>query len=231
MADAKWRNKSIGYFQSYYENAKKYEMHLPVAEEVDRVYRFMNKGPVSGLKALDFGCGEGRNTRYLCDLGYKVKALDVAPSAVDLTMKRLGGRDADVELHTHGQSVGGSGEYHLILAYEVLQWLGSRDNLLLYLNMFRGSLHPRGVFILSMPAENHYHTLSGIDLGESRYEVTTEQRKGCVQYAPDLPAIKALLAGAGFAVEVLGVHAYGYDGKEHSSSRLHSMYMFGCLPR
>jgi tellurite methyltransferase len=36
----------------------------------------------SGIKALDMGCGEGRNALYLAGLGFQVSAFDVSPMGI-----------------------------------------------------------------------------------------------------------------------------------------------------
>lgn len=38
--------------------------------------------PVSGLRGLDLGCGEGTNTRRLADLGARMTAIDIAPTFI-----------------------------------------------------------------------------------------------------------------------------------------------------
>jgi len=37
----------------------------------------------SGIKALDLGCGEGRNALYLASLGFKTSASDISQSGID----------------------------------------------------------------------------------------------------------------------------------------------------
>jgi SAM-dependent methyltransferase len=39
---------------------------------------------VRGLAALDFGCGAGRSTRFLRDLGFQPTGIDVSPAMLDL---------------------------------------------------------------------------------------------------------------------------------------------------
>lgn len=39
---------------------------------------------VHGTRALDFGCGTGRSTRFLKGLGYQATGIDIAPEMVDL---------------------------------------------------------------------------------------------------------------------------------------------------
>lgn len=38
---------------------------------------------VRGKRALDFGCGSGRSTRFLRDLGFKVTGVDISPAMIE----------------------------------------------------------------------------------------------------------------------------------------------------
>src|SRR5215831_2995867 len=38
---------------------------------------------VTGRRALDFGCGTGRSTRFLRDLGFQVSGVDISPAMLD----------------------------------------------------------------------------------------------------------------------------------------------------
>ena len=57
-----------------------------------------------GARALEFGCGEGRNVEFLVDLGYDVTATDVSAAACDATAKRMGEK-ADIRLLTPGDDL------------------------------------------------------------------------------------------------------------------------------
>ncbi len=44
--------------------------------------------PVDGLRVLDAGCGEGRISRALHDLGAKVVGIDVSQNLIDMAVAR-----------------------------------------------------------------------------------------------------------------------------------------------
>ena len=55
-------------------------------------------GELTGKDVLEIGCGTGVHTRMLAAAGANVAAIDLTPTAVDLTTRRLGlaGLSADV---------------------------------------------------------------------------------------------------------------------------------------
>ena len=217
----------MDYFSNYFENAKSYSWHLPPAEELDRVCRKLNLRADRGQRALDFGCGEGRNTRYLLDLGYSVVATDVVDSAIDLTRQRLGNRQATIQKITFGAKLPfNDSEFSIIVAYHVLQWLGNKERFIFYLNEFIRLIEEKGMIIFTMPTEDHFHTATGIEIGESVYRITTEQRRDCIQYSPNLPTLRQHLDKVGLTTRLFGRHEFGYDGDENTASRRLSMYLF-----
>ncbi|MBT3274585.1 MAG: class I SAM-dependent methyltransferase, partial [Spirochaetales bacterium] len=51
--------------------------------------------PVEGLSVLDAGCGEGRISRKLHDLGADVMGIDVSQNLIDMAVDRRDGRDIE----------------------------------------------------------------------------------------------------------------------------------------
>lgn len=68
---------------------------------------------VTGKKAVDFGCGTGRSTRFLKNLGFKVTGIDISPDMLDIA-RQLDKSD-DYQLVTNGQySHLGENQYDLV---------------------------------------------------------------------------------------------------------------------
>jgi ubiquinone/menaquinone biosynthesis C-methylase UbiE len=70
---------------------------------------------VSGLRALDFGCGTGRSTRFLRDLGFAVTGVDVSQAMLE----QARGRDPRGDYRWIGEAglAGlGAGTFDLVLA-------------------------------------------------------------------------------------------------------------------
>lgn len=56
-------------------------------------------------RALDFGCGNGRNSLFLASLGMRVTALDFCPKAVALTLERVEDSVKVLLRHNHDAAV------------------------------------------------------------------------------------------------------------------------------
>jgi ubiquinone/menaquinone biosynthesis C-methylase UbiE len=70
---------------------------------------------VRGTRALDFGCGTGRSTRFLKDLGFEVIGVDISPIMLDQARAR--DPHGDYRLVADGSLAGlGTGTLDLILA-------------------------------------------------------------------------------------------------------------------
>ncbi|HEU5379412.1 MAG TPA: class I SAM-dependent methyltransferase [Ktedonobacteraceae bacterium] len=72
-------------------------IRLTPSSTVVRLLRYLkDKNVQAGRRALDIGCGAGRNSFYLAENGYEVTAIDFARAALDHLQKTLderGGRD------------------------------------------------------------------------------------------------------------------------------------------
>lgn len=56
-------------------------------------------GPLTGGRALELGCGPGRNARHLAAHGYRVDAVDLSPAAIQWAGERT--REAGVDVRFH----------------------------------------------------------------------------------------------------------------------------------
>ena len=77
---------------------------------------------VSGKKAVDFGCGTGRSTRFLKDLGFVVTGIDISPDMLNIA-KHLD-RSGDYQIVSNGQYS------HLgVNKYDLVQSIFTFDNI------------------------------------------------------------------------------------------------------
>ena len=94
---------TVGWFEALYKEAEGNNELIPWTDlEPNRYFRSWAES--TGLKgdgrsALVVGCGLGDDAKYLYDLGFKVTAFDISPTAIEWA-KRLYG-DADIRFETH----------------------------------------------------------------------------------------------------------------------------------
>lgn len=104
------------------------------------IFEIENKDLLKGEGfALDLGCGNGRDSKYLTDKGYKVTSVDIKSQN---GFSHVVGDIADFEIE--------KGKYSLIVANNVLPFVG---NYLQILTILRGAidgLTPEGVLYFSL---------------------------------------------------------------------------------
>jgi tellurite methyltransferase len=94
-------------------------------------------------KVLDIGCGNGRNSKYMIELGYDVIAVDMAPP--DFGVKLVLGEDPLP-----------SGEYDIILANYVLMFLTQIERKLVIEDIKSRSKEGTILMIEMYPAKDGY---------------------------------------------------------------------------
>ena len=86
------RGYNLGWFEAFYKEAAGDNEQIPWADlEPNRFFKEWadeNRLQGNGRRALVVGCGLGDDARYLYDLGFKVTAFDISPTAIDWA-KRL----------------------------------------------------------------------------------------------------------------------------------------------
>jgi 2-polyprenyl-3-methyl-5-hydroxy-6-metoxy-1,4-benzoquinol methylase len=70
-------SKNGEFFNSAYRGIPPWDIGRPQKEFI----RLAEEGEISG-RVLDVGCGTGENTLYLASLGFEVRGIDAAPSAI-----------------------------------------------------------------------------------------------------------------------------------------------------
>lgn len=62
-----------------------------VDEPDENLDTWLRDGPLTGGRALELGCGPGRNARRLAEAGYDVDAVDGSPEAIAWARERVDG--------------------------------------------------------------------------------------------------------------------------------------------
>jgi SAM-dependent methyltransferase len=104
---------------------------------------------------LDAGCGEGRNTHYFIQGGYRIVGVDSNASAI--SMARISGRTLDSNFDAQRFQVGfledipfHSGAFDVVLSSAVLHFSKSKAHFLVLLEEHMRVLKPGGIFWLRM---------------------------------------------------------------------------------
>jgi len=91
----------LGWFEALYKEAAGDNEHIPWADlEPNRFFReWAEKTGLNGdgRKALVVGSGLGDDAKYLHDLGFKVTAFDISPTAIEWAKKLYAGLDIQFE--------------------------------------------------------------------------------------------------------------------------------------
>jgi SAM-dependent methyltransferase len=141
-----------------------------------------------GEAALDFGVGDGRHVGYLMSLGYNVTGTDVAPSSLAITRRLFEGNDSfrGILLENSTELPVADRTFSLVVAWEVLHWLGTPELFFKGMRELLRVLRPGGVILLTMPTEQHYLKRYSLEIGKSTYHCKTQTRMDCVFYSPNL---------------------------------------------
>lgn len=99
---------------------------------------------VQGAKALDFGCGTGRSTRYLRRLGFQVTGVDISEDM--LRLARLTDADGDYRLVGDGDLSAITPGFDLVLSAFTFDNIPAEKKLLLFTQL-RRLLTAEGVLV------------------------------------------------------------------------------------
>lgn len=223
--------KAIEVYDNYFGNIVSgiFKFQLGHSEELDRLIRRAGVPIEAGSRALDYGCGDGRNAEYLCALGYEVDAIDVAANAVEAALERLKGLSCHVQLLAAGAPVEfDDNTFSLIVAWDALHWLGTRDVFLDYLNQFARLLRPGGHLLISMPTPRSYLVTEAHNVGDDSWMCDLDRRKGMRLYAPPLETLKSLAVDHGFEVTRVMSFDYADEAQDGGLDHPFSMYTL-CL--
>ena len=191
--------------------------------------RLVMRGKISASEpkafALDFGVGDGRHIEYLMSLGYDVIGTDVAPSSIEVTQKLFHGnqRYRGVLLESCPTLPLSDGAVSLVVAWEVLHWLGSPETFQQAIREFLRVLVRGGTILLTMPTETHYLKRYSLEVGKSTYLCKTRTRMDCVFYSPNLFTLRHLFE------EQLGLKIQQTLRYEYGSTATNPPWTNGCL--
>ncbi|MGW2013329.1 class I SAM-dependent methyltransferase [Streptomyces sp. NPDC001927] len=113
----RWTTDAAGWWDGFYGDRSK-GVPFFVAKPDESLVSYVERGLIAPGRALDLGCGPGRNALYLASLGFEVDAVDLSEEAIGWARERAREAGAEVRFH-HGDAfelAGGAltGPYDLI---------------------------------------------------------------------------------------------------------------------
>jgi SAM-dependent methyltransferase len=91
----RWTAEAGSWWDGFYADRSR-PVPFFVAKPDENLVSYLDRGLVTAGRALDLGCGPGRNARYLASRGFEVDAVDLSPAAVAWGRERAHETAADV---------------------------------------------------------------------------------------------------------------------------------------
>lgn len=91
----RWADAGGSWWDRFYEDRSR-PVPFFVAKPDENLVSYIERGLITPGRALDLGCGPGRNALYLDSIGFTVDAVDLSPAAIAWARDRASEQDADV---------------------------------------------------------------------------------------------------------------------------------------
>ncbi|MEU8915535.1 class I SAM-dependent methyltransferase [Streptomyces nigrescens] len=138
----RWTSGAASWWDGFYADRGR-AVPFFVAKPDENLVSYLERGLITPGRALDLGCGPGRNALHLASLGFEVDAVDLSPAAVAWAEERA--REAGAEIGFHcgdvftlaGTALGGpydlihdSGCFHHLPPHRRISYLALLDRVL-----------------------------------------------------------------------------------------------------
>lgn len=94
----RWTNGASSWWDGFYADRER-AVPFFVAKPDENLISYAERGLITPGRALDLGCGPGRNALRLAALGFEVDAVDLSPAAIAWAEDRA--REAGAQVHFH----------------------------------------------------------------------------------------------------------------------------------
>ncbi|MGW1379243.1 class I SAM-dependent methyltransferase [Streptomyces sp. NPDC002446] len=94
----RWTADGASWWDGFYADRSK-PVPFFVAKPDENLVSYLERGLITPGRALDLGCGPGRNALHLAALGFDVDAVDLSPAAVSWARERAREAGARVTFH------------------------------------------------------------------------------------------------------------------------------------
>ncbi|MEU9015443.1 methyltransferase domain-containing protein [Streptomyces sp. NPDC048479] len=138
----RWTDGAASWWDGFYADRSK-PVPFFVAKPDENLVSYLDRDLITRGRALDLGCGPGRNALRLASLGFEVDAVDLSPTAIAWAEDRAREAGADVQFHCGdvfaltGTALGGpydliydSGCFHHLPPHRRISYLALLDRAL-----------------------------------------------------------------------------------------------------
>ncbi|MGW0333090.1 class I SAM-dependent methyltransferase [Streptomyces sp. NPDC003011] len=96
----RWTDRGAAWWDGFYADRAR-AVPFFAAKPDENLVSYLDRGLVTAGRALDLGCGPGRNALWLAARGFEVDAVDLSPTAVQWARERAreAGAEATVRFH------------------------------------------------------------------------------------------------------------------------------------
>ncbi|MFD8798520.1 class I SAM-dependent methyltransferase [Streptomyces atroolivaceus] len=184
----RWTDDASGWWDGFYEDRSK-PVPFFVAKPDESLVSYLRQGLITPGRALDLGCGPGRNALHLASRGFEVDAVDLSPGAIAWAEERAGEAGADIRFHCGDAFAedAPAGPYDLIYDSGCFHHLPPHRRVS-YLQLVERSLVPGGHLALSCFASG----AMGSELPDAGFYRGTGLQGG-LAYTPD--SLRCIFSG------------------------------------
>ncbi|MGZ9929062.1 class I SAM-dependent methyltransferase [Streptomyces sp. NC-S4] len=94
----RWTDDGASWWDGFYaDRSKAVPFFVPKPDE--NLVSYLDRGLIAPGRALDLGCGPGRNALHLASLGFEVDAVDLSPTALAWGEERARAAGAEIRFH------------------------------------------------------------------------------------------------------------------------------------
>ncbi|WP_406277453.1 class I SAM-dependent methyltransferase [Streptomyces sp. NBC_00191] len=94
----RWTAGAASWWDGFYADRTK-PVPFFVSKPDENLVSYLDRGLITRGRALDLGCGPGRNALHLASLGFEVDAVDLSPAAIAWAEDRARAAGAQVRFH------------------------------------------------------------------------------------------------------------------------------------
>ncbi|MEW1724283.1 methyltransferase domain-containing protein [Streptomyces sp. NPDC093109] len=94
----RWTSEAATWWDGFYADRSR-PVPFFVAKPDENLVSYLDRGLIPRGRALDLGCGPGRNALYLASMGFRVDAVDLSPAAIGWAEERAREAGADIRFH------------------------------------------------------------------------------------------------------------------------------------